>query len=79
MQIACVKVIVVLITDGGGGIPVNHASHQDKNTMCDELQSNNLAHKGGGREGGLIFYGLGGWLKSGGWDEVQPGKHQTSV
>jgi hypothetical protein len=43
----------------GGGIPVNLASRQDNNTMCNELQSNNLAHKGGGREGGLIFYGLG--------------------
>ncbi len=42
----------------GGGIPVNLASHQDDETVCDELQSNNLAHKGGGREGGLIFYGL---------------------
>jgi hypothetical protein len=44
---------------GGGGIPVNLASHQDDDTVCDVLQSNNLAHKGGGREGGLIFYGLG--------------------
>ncbi len=43
----------------GGGIPVNLASHQDDNTVCNELQSNNLAHKGGGPEGGLIFYGLG--------------------
>ena len=43
----------------GGGIPVNLAYRQDNDTMWDELQSNNLAHKGGGREGGLIFYGLG--------------------
>jgi hypothetical protein len=43
----------------GGGIPVNLASCQDNDTMCDELQSNNLAHKGSGREGELFFYGLG--------------------
>ncbi len=43
----------------GWGIPVNLASCQDDDTVCDELQSNNLAHKGGGREGGLMFYGLG--------------------
>jgi hypothetical protein len=59
MHIARVEVVLVLIADGGGGIPVNLASHQDDNTMCDELQSNNLAHKGGGCERGLIFYGLG--------------------
>jgi hypothetical protein len=44
---------------GGGGIPVNLASHQDNDTVCNELQSNNLAHKGGGREGGLILFGFG--------------------
>ncbi len=32
----------------GGGIPINLASRQDDDTVCDELQSNNLAHKGGG-------------------------------
>jgi hypothetical protein len=58
MRITHVEVVIVLITDGGG-IPVNLASHQDDDTVCDELQSNNLTHKGGGREGGLIFYGLG--------------------
>ena len=58
MLIACVEVVVVLIADGGG-IPVNLASRQYDNTACNELHSNNLAHKGGSREGGLIFYGLG--------------------
>ncbi len=75
MRIAHVKVVVVLIADRGG-IPVNLASRQDNDTMCNELQSNNLAHKGGSREGGLIFYGLG---ESGGWDKVQLGKHRTLV
>jgi hypothetical protein len=39
MQIARIKVIVVLIADGGGGILVNLTSHQDDNIVWDELQS----------------------------------------
>ncbi len=79
MQIACIKVIVVLIADGGGGRPRQPCIPPGRwysVRWTPEQQSCPQRRQLWGR---IDFLWFGGWLKSGGWDKVQLGKHQTLV